>query len=219
MPLPGPTDKKKHWQSIVLTPLVTPGTYNNACVTVNEYGLVTGISSCPTAAFIVVDIPANLPGTGNPGDLAIVLDDSAGGDPSDPEALYVWDSDGSPGSPQWRRLASTALANQRVDYRQALVGIAPFTAIGATVDPGAIVKQVTVEIINPYPPGTSYIVRDSGPQNYMNSTLGDLNPQVAGTYTIDAFGSGNPVVGVQLEAVIGGGPPFGDSLVYVSYVN
>lgn len=215
MPLPGPTDKKKHWQSIVLTPLVTPGTYNNACVTVNEYGLVTGISSCPTAAFIVVDVPGSLPGTGANGDLAVVLNE---GDILESEGLYVYDDDGV--HTGWRQLASTAAFLQRIDYRQGLVTIAPFTVLlPALVSGNEIVKSVTVEIITPYPPGTMYFVEDSGGPIYMDSTLGDLDPTTAGTYTIDLGGNAATVGGLNLQVRLGGGPPFGNSVAYVTYIN
>lgn len=220
MPLPGPTDKKKHWQSIVLTPLVTPGTYNNACITVNEYGLVTGISSCPTATFIVVDIPANLPNSGTDGDLAIVLDDSAGGDPSNPEALYVWEDDGV-AKPyfNWRRLASTADAVQRLDYRAVQHGIGAFSNIGSVVETTSIVKSVNVEIITPYDPGTRLYVEDSGPTVYMDSLLGDVNPQLAGTYTVDLPGNYTVVGGTQLTVRTTGGPAAGQCYAYVVVTN
>lgn len=213
MPLPGPTDKKKHWQSIVLTPLVTPGTYNNACVTVNEYGLVTGITSCPTAAFIVVDTPAGLPLTGMNGDLAVVLNE---GDVDEHEGLWVYDDDVS--HTGWRQLASTASFSQRIDYRQQLVTIAPTTNIGSLVPAGAIVKSVTVDITFAYPAFTTYKVEDSGFTTYMDSVAGDLDPTTVGTYTIDLSGNATPVFGLQLRSVTNG-PVSGDSLVYITYVN
>ena len=228
MPLPGPTEKKKHWQNIVLTPLVTPGTYNNACVTVNQYGLVTGISSCPTAAFIVVDVPANLPNTGTNGDLAVVLDDSSGGDPDSPEAMYVWDADAAGGKPfpapyyNWRRIASTADLNNRIDYRQGGIATAMNQSIGAplVLANNPVVKEVSVTIINPYDPGTRIQVRDTGATVYMDSGLGppytgDLDPMVPGTYTLDASGNQTVMATAQLEVLITGAPVAGTGYVFV----
>lgn len=219
MPLPGPTEKKKHWQDIVFTPLVTPGCYRNACVTVNEYGLVTDIVEQSTATFYIVDIPANLTTIPSPvnGDLAIVRDNSSGSDPNHPEALYVYDDDAPNPRMGWRLMSSTDMLTQRVDYRQIAFSTGAINALGVPVPANAIVKEVSVTVLTAYPPGTTIDIRDSGGTIYMPNT--NINAQVAGTY-IEYLSSNDTVVtGTQLQSLVGGGPGFGNSFTYIKFVN
>lgn len=217
MPLPGPTEKKKHWQEVVFTPLVSnPGTFQNPCITVNEYGLITSVMECSTASFYVVDEPANLASIPlpSPGDIAIVRDESAGGDPDEPEALYVFDADGAHSG--WRKLASTQDLERHVDYRQGSFGIASVTAIGTPVQVASIVKRVSVTITTPYTVGATVDIRDSGGTIYAPNSA--INAQVAGTYVVEIPDNATPVTGSALQALVGGGPAAGAGFAFVEYV-
>ena len=219
MPLPGPTDKKRHWQDIVYTPIVAPGTFNKPSITVNEYGLVTAIVNQAISSIYVIDIPANLTTVPSPqaGDLAVVLDDSTGSDPNEPEAIYAYDADGA--HIGWRRIASTAMVNPRFDYQQSTFGFsnAPVYNFGAPIDPAAIIKEITVAITTPWTPGTMIDIEVQGGSIWMPST--SINTQVVGVYTENLNGNDLPVVGTQLRALIAGGPAVGDALVFVTYIN
>jgi len=217
--------KTDHWQNIVLTPTgVTPGTFSPAEITVGADGRITNAVNATVSTVDTVALVGQLPTIIGPtsGDLAVVLDDGFGN-----EEIYVWNAsnvDLGPPLNRWRLLATTDQQTLRLDYRQDTLDTTANQPIDIVIPDTAFIKEITVEIITPYSPGTSIEIQDNAASVYM--PFSDINPLFAGLYKIDlstnlldvATTAGGAGQG-QMRAIIGGAPGAGSGAVYIRWAD
>lgn len=210
--------KKLYWQDVVYEQSgVTPGTYDRPSFTVNQYGFITDVSGSSTPIVITIPTILDLPGIPSPttGDQALVLDDGSGG-----QDLYVYNalnSDLGPPLGKWRLLASTALGTPPTNYINEVVALDASTNLGAPTSLDAKLKRIDVSITFPYTPGTTMSIKEQSGLTWMPST--SINPELVGTYSLEIPENDFKISNTgQMQAVIGGAPVVGASLVYISYI-
>jgi hypothetical protein len=214
------TPKSDYWRNVSLPPSgVAPGTYSPVTLTIDEFGRVINAITSSSLSLLdsvptINDLSTITPAPN--GEIAVVLDNGFGH-----QELYIWNTANSDLGPplfRWRLLSTTDIELFRVNYRQSNVGIVTQN-IAHPLPDDAIVKEISVEVIEEYSMGATIQIEDSGSFVYMPDLL--INPQLESTYETILHENITPSLmlgGTQLIAVIGGAPAVGSCRIYVKYI-
>lgn len=196
------------------------GTFSGAGATIRADGRIAEArDQILFRLYFTVSSPENLPSTSVPnGSIAVASSDGFFN-----EQIYIWnDANIDLGAPlfKWRLSAATNDKNQGIDFRQQLISTNPVTLIGDPISKSGVLKEITVEILQPYNNNASISIQNSGSFTYVDETK--INLTLVGTYKIlfhSNINSFNDNGGTQLQAVISGNPTTGTALIYAKYTD
>lgn len=247
MPLESNTRKGRYWEQTSLPVIgsLTPGSYNNPVLTVDEYGRITSISSSPISGQIhglndgspVPNGPFGIinfigPGVsaydGGGGTIDVLIPGGGSGIAVEEEGTLViggphmilnFEGTNVTASNDGLGRVNVVVSDQpnSVRFRTATINTAAINSVGSPIGETEIVRRVTVTVTTAYDPGTTILVRDGLGTVYMPTT--GNNPQLVGSYEyeIPANTTAVGVGGEQLYADVGGGPTTGEAIVEVRY--
>lgn len=238
-----PNPKKLFWEDVVLTDFgITPGTYTNPQITVDEFGRITSVSSTVVGSGIGVEDSGTAIGGGpftvlNFAGSNVSITNGGSG-----QADIVVSSTGSisalengttvPNGPftavnfvgatvsatdggAGQLDVNVSSATQSMGFVKAQALTSTPALIANTVPTTAFIREVTVSITTPYDLGTTMFVRD-GLANVLLPTP-SINPQVVGSYSVvtpeNATATGDPEIYLE----IAGAPAAGNCIVEVIY--
>lgn len=249
MALQSITTKGRHWENVALPVIgsLTPGSYSNATITIDEYGRILAASSAAAAGAIgaqdegapVVGGPFGTFNFIGPGVTAI---DGGGGvlDVTISSDLYVLENGvlvlGGPfsiinfigggvtavdagGGQIDVTITTDAYIPNTVRYVYGGIGeVVGNQDIGGPIDPGAVVRSVSLTIVEAFSVGVLIQVED-GIGNVLMSTAQN-NPQVLGSYVIEYPANPDSLASPQISAVVTnpGAEPSGNAIVEVMYL-
>lgn len=245
MPLASNEPKGRHWENVAL-PIIgtlTPGTYNNPQITVDEYGRILLASSgaggsgfgAQDSGTPVIGGPfntLNFAGSntnavlGAPGTLDITVT-SAGsvialdegvpivGGPFSSINLVGPDIVGTDAGGGQLDLTVFTGGGARHQFVKEFGGIAATQDIGFPINPLGVVREVTVSIIVPYTAGVTVEVTDGAGNVLLASS--SINAQLLGSYTLVTPENTTAIVDPQIRFVVSGAPTAGNAVVEVIY--
>lgn len=249
MALQSITTKGRHWENVALPVIgsLTPGSYSNATITVDEYGRIL-TASAAAASGAVAASDEGIPVAGGPfsnfnfiGPGVTAIDGGGGTvDVAISSDLYVLENGvlvlGGPfsivnfigggvtaidagGGQIDVTISSDAYIPNTVRYVSGSISASNGAQdIGSPIDPTATVRTVSLNVYDPFGSGVLIQIEDGLGTVLMSSAQN--NPEVVGSYVVEYPGNFDVLPSPQISAVLSGvgGEPTGSAHVEVIYL-
>lgn len=240
MPLASNNPKGRHWENVAL-PIITtvsPGSYNNPLITVDEFGRVIQISSSSGTGIAAQASGSTVPGgpfnilnflngtatAGATGVLDITTTGSVSaleegvaiaGGPFDSINFIGPDITATDAGGGQLDINVLAGGGSRVQFVRQAIGTSATQNVGLSIDPTSIVREISVSILSPYDSGTTIEIQDGLGNIIMASSF--INAEVLGSYILPTPQNFTAISNPQVVAIVGGSPTAGSALVDIIY--